>query len=883
MAQIYKGYAQASGIDRWTVDIPDTSQKILDQAAALESGKKRAFAQEIRNQQAYLDGLENKFKKEDQNRAENFKFEQMYSDMFFKEDMRNAQTKIQHARVSDRERNAKRIQAEKDLQSLIGTASKVFQHNNEKYKQSQLELAQHFRWQFGLSNKDIRELNTLEGELESYESKNIASINDLRDQGASWDQIKAMRNLSSYGQLMLRKEEAVDAGKGYYNWLTKNYSRQVELANGQKMSLAQTHEFEDTTHQDAVLNRLSKEYRSSIGLDADFQLKYMREPMRKAHSRFKEALEKKKIKSFQENEIVKTKRHLKNSIHTQGASGYIDLLNMYGGVDLQGGKYVGPASNRLHGYVKEMLEEGTLKWDFVNKLKDHPIKMKGQKDLRLYSVANPNKFAELEQAAASAQRKEAERMNAKMDLENTIDKNATEIEREALYADYENLTDSQILEKIKLNAGRNEHMHKMLTGMLTTFGPKGINTAVGEWHLNQLNNLGLLTEEEVVKANMTPEKTGEWLTKAREASPFNFTTDERTLLKGSLGDTLKQRVFREGPVGTRQNPTLRRAEYDAMIDAQADFKIGMAAYNNDRTKARQFVEQEFMRRFNDPNGKYRMAQRALSNGTMISEPHFPHYLVKETELEPLPVAGVTAEEVRKDPDLASKTLFLPPLEIDSFFTNINQKGSKGYPASALLFVRKYGRNPDGTVKMTEMDFMLQQYKALHGQDAEIPKQVQQFVTDSYNSVKPEDRALLQYGKDSVTVALQGAGKPSPYITGEEDKAISIIEEAEGTSNPPTGDQTIQEVVVETGDETILQTAEEMGLDINAAFTKELYNKMIIHNLKTTGLDGWIGGDVDDEDAMFLQSFYNPFWTHPLSQKYNISPFTKSLLESGAIE
>ena len=59
--------------------------------------------------------------------------------------------------------------------------------------------------------------------------------------------------------------------------------------------------------------------------------------------------------------------------------------------------------------------------------------------------------------------------------------------------------------------------------------------------------------------------------------------------------------------------------------------------------------------------------------------------------------------------------------------------------------------------------------------------------------------------------------------------------------------------------------------------------MIIHNLKTTGLDGWIGGDVDDEDAMFLQSFYNPFWTHPLSQKYNISPFTKSLLESGAIE
>ena len=430
MAQIYKGYAQASGIDRWTVDIPDTSQKILDQAASLKAGKKRAFNQEIKNQQAYLNGLESKFKKEDQNRAENFKFEQMYSEMFFKEDMRNAQIKIQHARVKDRETNAKRIQAEKDLQALIGTASKVFQHNNEKYKQSQLELAQHFRWQFGLSNKDIKELNTLEGELESYESKNVAAINDLRNQGASWDQIKAMRNLSSYGQLMLRKEEAIDAGKGYYNWLTKNYSRQVELANGQKMSLAQAHEFEDTTHQDAVLNRLSREYRSTIGLDADFQLKYMREPMRKAHSRFKESLEKKKIKSFQEDEIVKTKRHLKNSIHTQGASGYINLLNMYGGVDLQDGKYIGPASNRLHGYVKEMLEAGTLKWDFVNKLKDQPIKMKGQKDLRPYSIANPHKFAELEQAAASAQRQEAERMNAKLALKDTIDKNDTDIERD---------------------------------------------------------------------------------------------------------------------------------------------------------------------------------------------------------------------------------------------------------------------------------------------------------------------------------------------------------------------------------------------------------------------------------------------------------------------
>ena len=882
MAQIYKGYAQASGIDRWTVDIPDTSQKILDQAASLEAGKKRAFNQEIRNQQAYLDGLESKFKKEAQQREENFKFERMYSDMFFKEAMRNAQIRIQHARVNDATRNAKRIKAQQDLQKLTGAAIDIFKNEHEKYKNAQLELAQHFRWQFGLSTKAFKELNTLEGELDSYEGKNIAAINDLRDQGASWDQIKAMRNLSSHGQLMLRQEEAIDAGKGYYNWLTRNYNRPVELANGQKMSLAQAHEFEDTTHQDAVLNRLSKEYRGSVGLDGDFQLKYMRDPMRKAHSRFKESLEKKKLTSFQENEIVKTKRHLKNAISVNGASGYVKVLDMYGGVDLQNGKYIGPASNRLHGYVKEMLEEGTLKWDFVNKLKDQPIKMKGQKDLRIYSVVNPHKFAELEQAAASAQRKEAERFNAKMDLEDTIDRNDTDIERKNLYANYENLTDSEILEKIKLNAGRNEHMHKMLTGMLTTFGPKGMNTAVGEWHLNQLNNLGLLTEEEVVKANMTPEKTGEWLTKAREASPFNFTTDERTLLKGSLGDTLKQRVFREG-LGTRQNPTLRRAEYDAMIDAQADFKIGMAAHNNDRTKARQFVEQEFMRRFNDPNGKYRMAQRALSNGTMISEPHFPHYLVKETELEPLPVAGITAEEVRKDPDLASKTLFLPPLEIDSFFTNINQKGSKGYPASALLFVRKYGRNPDGSVKMTEMDFMLQQYRALHGEDAPIPKQVQEFVTESYNSVKPEDRAKLQYGKDSVTVALQGAGKPSPYITGEEDKAIKIIEEAEGTINPPTGNQTIQEVAAETEDETILQTAEEMGLDINAAFTKELYNKMIIHNLKTTGLDGWIGGDVDDEDAMFLQSFYNPFWTHPLSQKYNISPFTKSLLESGAIE
>ncbi len=452
----------------------------------------------------------------------------MYSDMFFKEDMRNAQIRIQHARVNDATRNAKRIKAQQDLQKLTGAAIDIFKNEHEKYKNAQLELAQHFRWQFGLSTKAFKELNTLEGELDSYEGKNIAAINDLRDQGASWDQIKAMRNLSSHGQLMLRQEEAIDAGKGYYNWLTRNYNRPVELANGQKMSLAQAHEFEDTTHQDAVLNRLSKEYRGSVGLDGDFQLKYMRDPMRKAHSRFKESLEKKKLTSFQENEIVKTKRHLKNAISVNGASGYVKVLDMYGGVDLQNGKYIGPASNRLHGYVKEMLEEGTLKWDFVNKLKDHPIKMKGQKDLRIYSVVNPHKFAELEQAAASAQRKEAERFNAKMDLEDTIDRNDTDIERKNLYANYENLTDSEILEKIKLNAGRNEHMHKMLTGMLTTFGPKGMNTAVGEWHLNQLNNLGLLTEEEVVKANMTPEKTGEWLTKAREASPFNFTTDERT-------------------------------------------------------------------------------------------------------------------------------------------------------------------------------------------------------------------------------------------------------------------------------------------------------------------------------------------------------------------
>lgn len=91
----YRGYARGQGFN--PIQVPDSTRKIAERDQAYISGMQRYASQFQANRQDYQQGLERKFRAEEQNRRENFQWQEREAERYQNAVLRNIETERQNA------------------------------------------------------------------------------------------------------------------------------------------------------------------------------------------------------------------------------------------------------------------------------------------------------------------------------------------------------------------------------------------------------------------------------------------------------------------------------------------------------------------------------------------------------------------------------------------------------------------------------------------------------------------------------------------------------------------------------------------------------------------------------------------------------------------
>ena len=179
------------------------------------------------------------------------------------------------------------------------------------------------------------------------------------------------------------------------------------------------------------------------------------------------------------------------------------------------------------------------------------------------------------------------------------------------------------------------------------------------------------------------------------------------------------------------------------------FSDGMLQHNGNRELAKQYAQKAFEV---DLATDYNVTLTKTVNGVEVKAPHFPAFSVN-AELRPYPFSEYTTAKVRENPNISKEELILEPHKIVKFFKDFEHGIYSDYPPEVRHFVSKYmGLNPDGTPKMTEFQFLVDQANLLK---LKFPDLMLEVNSKAYEMITPQMRRHVvgtHVTKDSVIVA-----------------------------------------------------------------------------------------------------------------------------------
>ncbi len=912
MSTIYRGHGQSGGFGDYHVTVEDPSEKIRQEGQRWLTAWRSRSDYQNRNAQAWLKQLDAKADAEQANRDSNRDLHKSFAKSFFEAEQKNIDIGIENTnrQLKQTLNNAKQLAPFSP--KILEAAGQLLQ----KRAASQSQIGERLGFEFGITSQQQSELQALQGSIRDYEGKNVAVINDLLSKGATWQQIGQIKNLSGYGRLGLRKAEVINKSEQYGAFLVEKFTQPVELPGIEgPVSLASAHKDRNFPLQERIIQEHRSTFLKDLShLNPEFVLDLAREKMMRAEGRLVSATVKARSGDIQQQVEDEDLRSLLVDFKEHGPEGYFSQIELKGGLHTQGGKYMKGAVAQQHNNLLRLIEEGHLNAVDIEELGDHVVKYNDSDSGQKYKYRNPIKFQELNDALVEQQKKKAEELGAQVRLDdNRMKMRALEAEQ-YIVANYESITPQELYAAYNQAAKtRNPYLMKAINRRLD-LTQEGVNDTINEPMLYKMLNKGLLSRTAVIDAGLSPEKTNEWLKKADENDAIKPTNAEtaviKSTIKGAVEGELKRYGFESKQVATAALAV--EGEYDTAINR---FYDGMVKFNGNRTSALNYALQEFQR--DVENGSLEVGEVQLKNGVSVRQPFFKKYQLVPGDLAPYPLSQYTIESVRKNPNLSKTEAILSPAVVEGFFRDANNGIFKGYPPTASHFVTKYiGLKPDGTPRMTELQFMLDQNEAL-GLNLNIPKGLEELTTEAYTSIRPELRRLItgsHVTKDSVNVAMTFSGLKTPYITEKEDHTLNLlsspdsetygyntvglegnINHSKATLGKNVTSMTVGEIKAAQSQglintigryqftpEVFLEFIDKLGLTDDVVFTQRTQDKIALLLLKDQGPDSQllnINEDITDEDLDTLRRYGQPVSTSTSIYRQNeyLSPLSFSLL------
>ena len=752
MSNLFRGYSQGSSVESNKIKVKDPSEQILREAqVTLAQWSKRVNAEEgARNR--HLQYRQDVYQKEKEQRAIQRETEREFAKSFRDAVQYNNDVKIKSA--TDAVRNAKSGLIGQ-LAELAPTAGKIWNDIDAKREKDGTEFGRALVAKYGISSQEYDDFHAIKGNIRDFENKNISVINKILERGGNWDEIEAIRNLSGYQRLGLRQGEAIRGGENYQSWMNQQYGKKIELPNGLgNHSIASAVASDNPQILGATLESKRSEYlRQFKHLDEVLVAEYMRDKFVSVEGRYKSFQQENRIKRIQKKQAQEDENSVVVAFKEGGFEGLQALTQTWSGVD---GEYMSDASNRVHGHVLKAIEKGVLNAEHVQQIKEGYLTPKGEKSQVKYEERFPQRAREMDDALMKADKILLEKESIKTRVKEQKERLKTDGLEQAIIADWENTSQEDLMEMFRVAASSgNNSMQKMLQRRMT-LSPTGVNDTVNIPHLQKLQLNGMLTRRAVLDAQLSPEKTIKWLKTADALNPFKPTDEEDKSFKQEATRAIENILHRYGKESKHvQSSSL--AVSGAHQSMRKYFKQSLLKTNGDRAAAKDLAIQMFNQDI-DAGKIYQIAEVREDVPGRPYEPHFKNFQLNPIRIS-YPLSEYTTESVRQNPEIYKEQLIIPEDQIRQFVSDVTHGRLKGFPPLASHFVNKYtGLNPDGTVKITELEFMKGQAELL---GLEIPENYFIINDAAINRIDPKFRRYLSLGPGGVDTALHYSGLSSP--------------------------------------------------------------------------------------------------------------------------
>lgn len=725
----FRGYAQKSSVQSNLIKTPDVSSKFLQEGRRYLQQWKEVSAKEDANRERFLSKLENNFKKEEQERNQATKLRQAFAGTFKQALDQNHKVLLNNA-AELKSAGKERLQALAPFSDLI---KQGLTKGIEGYKDGRIAYGRNLALRYDLDSTDVKHLKNLDSQIEDYEGKNNELINELRSKGASWDRIKNIRNLSGWSLKGLREGEAVKAGEKYEGYYWSKYNIPLELPDGTTMSLGAAWSNGDIVRFQQLQDLLSNQYINQPGvghISENLISEHIQKKVALVNGRGIATLRQQISKDFQKAEDSKFQDILATKFKTGGVRAMFDMTA------LQAGKtnFIGAEANR-HRATVALLKTGVLDERFLNELVKYEMKPRDGGKPVLWYERNDKKFNEYKAAYTEFVRERAAVLDTQRVKRISEEKNEAELIRTDILNNWENIPNKKeflLAEYTKNN--KNESARSMLLELYGLTSGSAMNDKIGEPFLWDMLNNKTLTRSDVIRMQLSPQKTNVWLKRADEASPFNFTSDENKIVTSQASTIIEDILKQHGSEGKNvSSSTLAKMRVKRELGQY--FKMAIID-GKSREDALIWAKGQIDKDIAD--GAYSISQRKIitkdGREITVQSPEFKDFSAGvDTSREPYPYSNITSKDVQANPDILSTQAVFPMKMIEDYYKGLAHNKHE-YPPAVLHFVTKFGINSDGTLKYTPREALEAQARFL---GIDIPENLDTIEESNSSRIPPE--------------------------------------------------------------------------------------------------------------------------------------------------
>lgn len=267
----FKSSASSVGYD--PARVPNNARRIAEEGEQRINYLRDAYQADIENRNNYLQGLKEDNARVMQQVESNKRLEDSYQQAF-----KQAYEQKYRVEKANIERESKRPSQLDRLSQFSQTLLKEASTLKEQDNKDQQEYGQWLVYQFGVSPDDLSTLKNIESDMKAENVANNAVVNNLRERGATPDQIQAIRNLDGW-RLYGAEIAMAKQGKGQYHAFLNNpnnRAKEYDMGDGRTMSLTQAETEGNTADYNHIRNMMFREFnRNYSKLSPEFASEYL--------------------------------------------------------------------------------------------------------------------------------------------------------------------------------------------------------------------------------------------------------------------------------------------------------------------------------------------------------------------------------------------------------------------------------------------------------------------------------------------------------------------------------------------------------------------------------------------------------------------------------